>query len=218
MPCPQTEEEILAFFWDTIGKHPGQDANDFEAVLAAAYMWNGVPTIFPRDVPTQGNQLPSDSPFYGITIQAGADGIPAGRIWIPAAQPDGNNYYTRYFQVIKDKPGGVHRKDFEWDLRYLAGNAYVPICDGSEPGPTPPSDCCERLQQELDILKGIVADNTKRIKLLEEQNSVEFPKRVALRSLANGKWLAAEINSTLNVRARSEAIGPWEQYELKILE
>lgn len=214
MACPQTEQEILAYFWSKIGKQPGQNANDFEQVLAAAYDWNGTPTIFPRDVPTQGEQLPSDSPFYGITIQAGADEIPAGRIWIPAAEPDGNNYYTRYFQVIKDKPGGVHGKDFLWDMRYLAGNEYVPICDDNggtvPPNPNPPTDCecCKVLEQQLSDLAG-------RVLVLEQkQNS----KRVALIA-DNGKYVTAEVGQNPPIlSARGDNPDAWQQFTVQELE
>ncbi|MGW6262198.1 fascin domain-containing protein [Streptomyces sp. NPDC055085] len=37
---------------------------------------------------------------------------------------------------------------------------------------------------------------------------------LALKSMANGKWVSAELDSQGELRARADAIGPWEEYRI----
>jgi hypothetical protein len=215
MPCPMTEQEIKDYFFSLIQRTPETYANDFVAVMDMKYPWNGQMLQIPENIPGPGQRLPSDAPFYGITQQVRAGGVSAGRIWVPAAVPqtdeNGNQWFTRYIQIIKDKPFGQQGVDLLWDWKYESGNAYVPICSGSNPGPGPgPNpDCCEELAARYVALE-------ERVTKLEQ--NLGFPKRVALKSLANGKIVAAEINSTRVLVANRDGIGPWEQFELIVLE
>jgi hypothetical protein len=175
----------------------------------------------PQDIPGPGEQLPSNQPFYGITIQAGADGIPAGRIWIPAGTPDANNYYTRYFQVIQDKPGGVHKVDFLWDLRYLAGNAYEPICDSDEP--KPPLNIEQRLETleaQMVTVLAVQEDHENRIRAIEQGSTgIKFGDKIALRT--NSGLLAGiegggptQVNAPIKFIGKNDPPHSWESMEI----
>jgi len=220
MPCPLTEQEIQDYFFKLIQRVPDTFANDFVAVMDMQYPWNGRMMQIPENVPGPGQQLPADAPFYGITQQVRAGGISAGRIWVPAAVPqtdeNGHQWYTRYIQVIKDKPGGQQGIDLLWTWKYESGNAYVPICGDT---PVPPTELEARVkalevQNEVQHLE--IEDLKARVEKLE-QGGMTFPKRIALKSLANGKIVAAEINSSKALVANRDAIGPWEQFELFVL-
>src|SRR5215204_4565260 len=131
MSQPQTESEFIEYVYALIGRQLGEYANDYHSVFLDTYYWNGQYIQIPMNVPGAGEMLPADAPFYGLTQQVGGDGLPKGRLWIPAVVPqvdeNGHLWYTQYIQYIKDKPGGVHGIDFLWDWDYLSGNGYVPL-------------------------------------------------------------------------------------------
>ena len=145
--CPQTEAEFTDYFFTLIGRTINTGANDFRAVLTAEYDWKGTRMRIPHNLPAAGQQLPKDAPFFGLTQQTDPSGnTPKARIWIPAAAPqtdeNGNRWYTRYIQYVKDAPGGQPGVDMLWTWWYQSGNDYVPLlsADGgsTQPPPTQP--------------------------------------------------------------------------------
>lgn len=216
MSCPQTEAEIKAYFWELIGKSEEGSANDFKAVMAKPYPWNEQMLQIPSNLPGPGQQLPADAPFYGITQQT-SGGVSSGRIWVPAAVPqvdeNGNKWYTRYIQIIKDKPGGIHRTDFLWTWWYQSGHDYVPICkDTPGPDPTPPTE----LEARVKALEVKYAFLEERVTVLETSRLI--PKKIAMRNLANGKIVCAEIRGDGSLKANRDKIGPWEEFVIIILD
>lgn len=201
MGCPQTEDEFRDYFFNLIGQNLNGVANNFEAVMTKAYNWNGTMMQIPVNVPTQGQQLPKDAPFYGLTQQHKM-GRPAARIWIPAAIPDANNYYTRNIQYIKDTPNGNHGVDFLWDWRWQDGNAYVPLLPadgGTTPvPPNPPVD--PELEKKVQILELKVARLEKLL------------GKVGLKSAANNKFVANELTHDQELRANRDNLGGWEEF------
>lgn len=120
--CPQTEEEAKAWFFQGIGYAIGGPANNYEAVLSAC----GLPPGYgPGVVPTAA------MPYFAFTnMESG--GVSRGRIFLPTAQPDGNNYYTRQIQVIADDPNFVG--SLVWAWQYISGHAYAPVQGASGEG------------------------------------------------------------------------------------
>lgn len=216
MSCPQTEQEFTNYFFELINKPYDSPANNFEAVMAATYNWNGQMMQIPMNVPGPGRQLPSDAPFYGLTQQV-KGGVSAGRIWIPAAVPqvdeNGNQWYTRYIQIIKDKPGGTPKVDFLWTWWYQGGNEYVPICtDGT---PVPPAT---NLLQRIETLESQVANHEGRIVTLESKQTSRIPKKIALIA-SNDKYVTAEVASHPAILvARGDNSDAWQQFEVVVLE
>lgn len=94
--APTTLDEWRTYFFSLIDETVGQPADDFEAVLLglrdAGMLVNAVP-----------GEVPSVAwPHYGIKLIIDASDHPRGRIQLPTAVPDANNYYTHEFQVIAD--------------------------------------------------------------------------------------------------------------------
>jgi hypothetical protein len=207
---PLTEEQFREYYYTLIGKQEGQNAADYIEVMKRPYPWQGRMLMIPPG-PSDGVKLDSSAPFFGLTQQY-SGGTPKARIFLPTNTPDDNNYYTRSLQYYVRKDATTH----VWGWDYIAGNAYTPIPGYGPvipPGPTPPSDVEARLTA-LEVENKVQAE---QIKALQESQTT-LPKRVAIRSLANGRWVAAEISSSLNLRARSLEVGPWEEFELKFLE
>lgn len=216
MGCPQTEREFQKYFSELTGRAFDSPANDFEAVMAARYDWNGQMMQIPMNVPLAGRQLPSDAPFYGLTQQV-KGGVSAGRIWIPAAVPqvdeNGNEWYTRYIQIIKDKPGGTPKVDFLWTWWYQGGNEYVPIC--TDGGTVPPVD---NLLQRIETLESQVANHEGRIATLESKQTSRIPKKIALIA-DNRKYVTAEVTANPPILvARGDNSDAWQQFEVVVLE
>lgn len=213
--CPQTEEDFKKYFTTLTGKPFDSPANDFEAVMAASYDWNGQMMQIPANVPLAGEQLPPDAPFYGLTQQV-KGGVSAGRIWIPAAVPqtdeNGNQWYTRYIQVIKDKPGGQHGIDFLWTWWYQSGNDYVPICEGDSI-PVPPVG---NIEQRLETLEAQVANLDKRLTALE-QRPTTAPEVIALIA-DNGEYVTAEVTTKDKpLRVRGNKADAWQQFKVVVI-
>lgn len=219
MSCPKTEEEFKTYFSDLTGKAYDSSANDFEAVMAASYNWNGLMMQIPANVPLAGEQLPPDAPFYGLTQQV-KGGVSAGRIWIPAAVPqtdeNGNEWFTRYIQIIKDKPGGQHGTDFLWTWWYQGGNEYVPICEddgGSIPVPPPIG---EDLPQRVETLESQVANHESRISQLEKV-ILKMPEVIALIA-DNGEYVTAEVDTEGHpLVTRGKKADAWQQFKFIIV-
>jgi hypothetical protein len=48
--------------------------------------------------------------------------------------------------------------------------------------------------------------------------AVVLPKKIALRSLANGKYVCAEGGGSQPLQANRNAVGPWEEFEVIVIE
>jgi hypothetical protein len=212
MACPKNEAEFRAYFFELIGRAEGSPANDFEAVMAKEYPWNGQMLKIPENLPGPDQQLPADAPFYGLTQQV-SGGKSSGRVWIPAANPvtdeNGNNWYTRYFQIIEDKPGGFHGIDFLWTWWYQNGNEYVPICDGSDNGSVPPGSDLEARVETLEAQYALLEERVNALESIKDAR-----KKVALRNIATGQFVAAEAASSKVLVANRNDAGAWEQFEI----
>jgi hypothetical protein len=207
---PLTEDDFRKYFYTLIGKQEGQNASDYIEVMKRPYLWQGRMLMIPPG-PNDGVKLDSSAPFFGLTQQY-SDNTPKARIFLPTDTPDGNNYYTRSIQYYVRKEAGNDLHIWGWD--YVAGNAYVPIPGYGTviPPVTPPSD----LEARVKALEAQNAIQAAQIKELQEQ---KIPKKIALRSLANGKFVATEIDLTYKILTASrDAIGPWEEFEFIVLE
>lgn len=211
--CPKTEAEFRRYFFEELIERTEESlANDFKEVMAKAYPWNGQMLRIPENLPGPGQQLPADAPFYGLTQQV-SGGESSGRVWIPAAVPvtdeNGNQWYTRYFQIIKDKPGGTHGTDFLWTWWYQNGNEYVPICDGGDNGSVPPGS---DLEARVATLESNYASLEERVAALE--GAADKRKKVGIRSIATGQFVAAEAASSKILVANRNDAGAWEEFEI----
>ena len=218
MPQPQTEEEFTRYFFHLIGATEGAWANDFKFVMKQLYPWKGDLLRIPENLPGAGQQLPPDAPFYGLTQQTGGDGIPDGRLWIPAAVPqvdeNGNVWYTRYIQYIKDKPGGVHGVDYIWTWWYQSGNAYVPLGGSSHP------EYVTRAEVQA-MIDAAVKPLNDRITALEQapQTGVQFGDKIALVT-NSGLFAGIKGGGPTQVDAPIDWIGKtaahaWESFTLE---
>lgn len=212
MAQPQTEEQFIVYYYNLIGQHLDGNANSFRQVMLAKYPWNGQMLQIPINVPLKGQQLPPDAPFYGLTQQA-SGGVPSGRLWLPAAVPqldeNGNIWYTRYIQYIKDKPGGIHGVDFLWSWTYMSGSEYVPL-GGS--APVPPVN---NIEQRLQTLEAQAADHERRLKDLEAKQA---PKKLTLKA-DNGKYVTAEVTQNPPIlSARGDDPDAWQQFEVEFFD
>lgn len=178
--APQTEQEMEAFFFNLIGRRKGDNANDFSEVLNREYTWNGQRMKIPHNIPGPGERLPSNAPFYGLTRQTDPSGNTSkARVWIPAAIPDidenGNQWFTRYYQIIEDTPGGRHGIDFTWSWTYKGGHDYVPLTGPEVPPVIPPVESpptndavIEALNRQIELLLQIIEQlNQQTTKLVE---------------------------------------------------
>jgi hypothetical protein len=211
MSCPQNQAEFEDYFFNLINRSKGAPADDWAEVMSREYNWNGTMMVIPPGV-GPGVILPSDAPFYGLT-QQWSDG-PKARVFLPAAEKDHNGYFTCQIQYIRRvNPDGVSPTHV-WDFDHTDGHPYVPICGDSEQ----PSDLEARvaaLEGNYAVLEERLYHVENRVTALEQKTG---NKKVALRSLANGRVVAAEINSSKVLVANREAIGPWEEFELIELE
>lgn len=208
MSCPKTEGDFITYFYELIGKTLGSPADDWEYVMARRYPWaNDYITIPPGVGP--GVILPSNAPFYGLTQQW--SGGPKGRVFLPAAIPDSLGYFTRNIQYIKRvNPDGVYPTHI-WVWEHKDGNDYVPICDGGTvPPPTP--DPIEARVKALEVRYALLEE---RVTALENK---KFPSKIALQNAANGKFVAAEVDTSKILFANRDSIGPWEKFNLISLE
>lgn len=155
--CPQNEQEAQDFFYALIGREIGTPANDWAAVMSSEFLWNGKRQRIPPG-PAPDVRLGPDAPFWGLTQQW--SGGPKARIFLPTAQPDvdenGNRWYTRNIQYIKDAPGG----GFEWTWFRVGGHDYAPVAGPgttvppvTPPPTTPPSNEAELLKR-IEALEG----------------------------------------------------------------
>lgn len=205
MNCPQTELEFTAYFFSLINRRIGGVADDWKQVLGGTYDWNGQQIQIPRNTPPAGHKHSADAPFYGLSIQESASGV-APRIWIPAAKPDidetGNKWYRRYIQVIRDSDGPGR---FEWTWWYQSGHDYVPLlADNQQPPdvepPVTPTD------PELQV----------RVQVLEQKVESLYAtlERFALQSIANGKYVANELDSGCILRCNRDEAQTWEEFKI----
>lgn len=212
---PKTEAEFTEYFFTLIGEKLGGKANNFKTLLMQEFPWNGQMLRIPENVPGPGQQLPANAPFYGLTQQTGGDHIPDARLWIPAAQPDvdenGNLWYTRYIQYVEDTPGGVHGVDYIWAWTYKSGHEYVPLAAG---GTVPPPVDYEA---RFAAIEARLASLEDRVTELENKPGSPWPNVVAIQSVENQKYVAAEVASNKALVARSAEIGPWEKFNLIII-
>lgn len=81
---PQDEAAYKTYFWGLIGKTEGEAAGDWEAVLTASGIPNGLDS---------GVQPTDSMPFYALTQQIGGGGV-RGRLFLPTSAPDGLGYYS----------------------------------------------------------------------------------------------------------------------------
>lgn len=208
MGCPKTEAEFIDYFFGLIGRSLGDPADDWIEVMSKEYPWVNGPMVIPPGV-GPGVILPANAPFYGLT-QQWSNG-PKSRLFLPAAIPDGLGYYTRNIQYIgRVNPDGVYPTHI-WSWDHMDGNAYVPICDG-ETVPPPTSDPLEARVKALEIH---YAQLEERVTALEKR---KFPTKIALQSEANGKFVAAEVDTSKVLVANRDGIGPWEKFNVIILE
>lgn len=217
---PQTEEEFTQYFYALIQKQKGGRANDYQFVMSNLYPWKGQMLEIPANLPNEGQQLPPDAPFYGLTHQIGGDGFAKGRLWIPAANPDigpnGGAWYTRYIQYIADLPGGVHGVDFYWTWNYQSGNVYVPL-GGPDSGATVPPDVEDRLL----ALESAYVLLEQRVTALENKpaTGVQFGDKIALRT--NSGMIAGiknggptQVDAPINLIGKHD-INAWESFKLE---
>lgn len=94
--APTTLDEWRIYFFDLLDETVGQPADDFEAKLLALRDAGMLVNAVPGEVPSVA------WPFFGIKLIIDGSGHPRGRIQLPTAVPDPNDYYTHEFQVIAD--------------------------------------------------------------------------------------------------------------------
>jgi hypothetical protein len=152
--CPQTVEEFQDYFYTLIGQTYGDPAINWEQVMLRAYPWKGQMLTIPRGVGPGIQQQPG-APFFGLTQNLDSSGHPQARCWLPASEPDGNNYYTHCRQYLDNAPSG---SGLVWSFYYFTGNDYTPLepAGGNiEPGPEPPEPT---KPTDLEMLQQRVAD------------------------------------------------------------
>ena len=94
--APTTLDEWRDYFFGLLDETVGQSADDYEAKLLALIDDGMLTNAEPGDVPDVA------WPNYGIKVIVDGSGHPRGRIQLPTAVPDANDYYTHEFQVIGD--------------------------------------------------------------------------------------------------------------------
>jgi len=164
--CPQSEEEFEQYFYTLIGRTYGAPADGWEAVMEAAYEWQGHMLNIPPGV-GPGVRQPPDAPFFGLTQQY--SGGPKGRIFLPSDTPDELGYYTRCLQYLDDAVGTYEKSKKQvtptstglvWSWYWVAGHEYAPVTDADST--TPPDG------GELDALKAWMTATDARLAALEE--------------------------------------------------
>ena len=152
-------DDYKNLFFSTIGKAPGQPADDYEQVLGASGIPAGYAAYVRPDCATM--------PFHAMTQQIGSDGRIAGRIFLPASGPDENGYYTHPFSPLKDgpTPGSLL-----WEWRDLGiGTPVLDPCGGTGEGvpPTTTGISTEEVQAMIDAAM---------------QNAIKLGDKIALRT------------------------------------
>ena len=103
--------DMRAYFYSVIGRAEGDSAVDWVAVMQASGLPRG---------PVEGEVLPPDAPFYGLTQQINSAGEVRGRIFLPTAEPDAFGYYIHGIDVLIGDP-------FVWGWNdWLGGPPYAP--------------------------------------------------------------------------------------------
>lgn len=178
--CPQTEEEFEAYFYALIGQTWGLPATNWEAVMSAAYPWQGHMLNIPPGV-EPGVQQPADAPFFGLTQQF--SGGPKGRIFLPTDVPDELGYYTRCLQYLDDAAGSYAAQKKQvtakstglvWAWYWVAGHAYAPVTGADSTAP-PGGD----YQMQLDAL-------WDRVEILEEALIAHEERLEGIESMLHG--------------------------------
>jgi hypothetical protein len=189
--CPQTEEEFEAYFYALIGRTWGQPATNWEAVMEAAYPWEGHALNIPPGV-GPGIRQPPDAPFFGLTQQY--SGGPKGRIFLPTTVPDELGYYTRclqYLDDVHDTYASEHKTvtprstGLVWAWYWVAGHEYAPVTGADST--TPPPDSSE-LAARVTALEEVSAA------MGEEMDDLVQRVTVIETTLANGLHAHGPIN------------------------
>lgn len=202
--CPRNEAEFIVYFFNLIGRKIGEPADDWVEVMSARYPWKDKRIVIPEGL-RSGQKPNPDAPFYGLTQQW--SGGPKARLFIPST-PDNLGYYARQIQYLKRvNPDGVFPTHV-WDWKHTDGNDYTPICEDGEVVVPPTSDLEARvkeLERQLDLIK-IVAVS---------KNSF---RKVALRSIANGRIICAELGQDGTLKANRDHVQSWEEFEIIFLD
>lgn len=186
--CPQTEEEFEAYFYTLIGRVYGEPATNWEAVMEAAYPWQGHQLNIPPGV-GPGIMQPPDAPFFGLTQQY--SGGPKGRIFLPSNTADENGYFTRCLQYLDDAVGtySTSKKQVTasssgliWSWYWVAGHEYVPVTEADGPAPD------DSLEARVTALEAVTAAEG------EEQDDLVQRVTVIENLLANGLHAHGPIN------------------------
>jgi hypothetical protein len=167
-----TSAEYQSLFFSTIGRAPGQPADDYELVLGSS----GIPAgLGPYVVPD------ASMPFSAMTQQIGTDGRIAGRIFLPTATPDDLGYYAHPFSPLRDgpTPGSLL-----WEWRDLGGPPVV--TPGEASGTVPPDD--SELAARVTALEEVSAA------MGEEQDDLVQRVTAIEAALANGLHAHGPIN------------------------
>lgn len=94
--APTTLDEWRVYFFSLLDETVGLEADDYEAKLLALIDDGMLTNAEPGEVPDVA------WPYYGIKVIVDGSGHPRGRIQLPTAAPDANDYYTHEFQIIGD--------------------------------------------------------------------------------------------------------------------
>lgn len=132
------------WFWNLIGKRPGDPADDFNEVLKALDL---------KAAPGPGAPA-SDPKHYDITSWIDAAGNHRGRLSLPTAVPDELGYYTHTIQYVEDDPARPGK--LRWTWQHLGGPPYAPRPCQDGPGSTLPSDPNNPLSAQVKSLQGDV--------------------------------------------------------------
>lgn len=151
----------------------------------------------------------------------------------------------RHYKILTDAgPGGNNGPTWvdEGPLPQRSGVSFKPALPPDGPVPQQPSDGdplfgeYAEVGAAFDALIGAIAlkyidPYVSRLKALEktvadlqarQPAAVSLPKKVALRSLANGKLLCADLNlaegQQVAVYANRDDVGTWETYEFIVVE
>jgi len=170
--CPQSEEEFHEYFYALIGRDYMAPADGWEAVMEAAYPWQGHQLNIPPGV-GPGVRQPPDAPFFGLTQQY--SGGPKGRIFLPTDSPDELGYYTRCMQYLDDAVGTYEKSKKQvsaqstgliWSWYWVAGAEYAPVTDADGTAP-PEMDTCPNTTR-VEALEVVVDTLVGEVELLRE--------------------------------------------------